>query len=216
MQSSIGPPSALQLWYVGERGYDALELELRVDGAESPVSTIEENPDCNIKHDKLPFSAQHHFVRSTVHYLHRTTRDFIAQDDVRKLLDDRLVDSTFDSYTLAVRASIALQEVELRVKPLKVRRKDYGHFGGELAEKEQALLFYLESCQNDQVRSILKTMLKGKDVTINHKKTTQRRTDINGDDGNDSEGEGEQPNEELSLASIAQRVTDALKLIESI
>ncbi|KAI1733351.1 hypothetical protein F4680DRAFT_96503 [Xylaria scruposa] len=174
------------------------------------------DPDC-IKHNKLPFSEQHHFVRSTVHYLHRTTRDFMALDGARKLLNDRLAMSKFDSYNLlAIHASIAVHEVELRARRLGLGSQDYSYFGGELAEKERTFLSYLESCQNNQVSSMLKRMYTGKGVKRSHQRPSQFKIAINNNNENNSEGKGRQLSEKVRTTFITQHFSNILPLIKSI
>lgn len=176
-------PRAQLLWYAGERGYDPLEtkpndetriarcyqvhlrlmsqcaglLEARTGGhmrlGESD-STDEDDPDLLRPNEQWSFSSQQHYINSTVHFIHRTTSDFLSTGDVDELLRTRLSGSAFDSNAwLATHSFLAAHEVRTRVD--KDGRSVTSFFGPELGEKSRLFRHYLKQCDNEEVSKLL-------------------------------------------------------------
>lgn len=182
---SAKSPRAQLLWYAGERAYDPLEmrlsdetriarcyqvhlrlmsqcaglLEARTGGQlrlGQPDSADEDDPDLLRPNEQWSFSSQQHYINSTVHFIHRTTRDFLSSGDVDELLKTRLSGSAFDSYAwLAIHSFLAVHEVRSRVD--KDGRSVTQFFRSELGEKSRMFQDYLEQCEDEEISKLLQT-----------------------------------------------------------
>lgn len=97
------------------------------------------------------FSIKHQYMNAAVHYLHRTTRDFLKITETKYLMASRLVNQSFDSFSwLSVHQFVVAFEVLRRVHEMDAG--SWGMFGHELREKTDLLLLYLSKCKNKKIR----------------------------------------------------------------
>lgn len=143
-------------------------LELRVDFGDRHVGTTETSLDMVIDDDTdlMRFGRKRSFkevysIDSTVHYLHRTTHDFLSQADIESLWKDRVSESRFDSVSwLATRMFIDMYETAMRVK-----ETEGGYIPSALlyewSEGLRILIITLQSSPNRGVKSMLSRMIEG-------------------------------------------------------
>ncbi|KAH8714765.1 hypothetical protein BGZ61DRAFT_213997 [Ilyonectria robusta] len=139
------PPSALTIWYSGDSESNPLEdiseetrlarcyqvhlrlmsqcaglLELRSSdfGANIVEGLEEEAARCDLlqPYELWPHSARQHYLQSTVHYLHRTTKDFLRTDEITSIIRNRINGSvqgrSFDPHRwLAIHTLVGLRRV---------------------------------------------------------------------------------------------------------
>lgn len=184
MGATSKAPSSLLLWYVGERTHEPVEeelgdrtkvarcyqvhlrlmsqcaglLELRTNTGMKSDIVDEDNPDLTRLDEGWSFSIRQHYIHSTVHYLHRTTRDFLHQPDIKKLMEERQAKSTFDCYSwLAIYAFISVYELRRRIARIQEMGvyDEWEMFGFERSEKSNYFKKCLRRARNEDVREIL-------------------------------------------------------------
>jgi hypothetical protein len=193
MAATEKAPHSLLLWYAGERGYNPLEpeasdtmrvarcyqvhlrlmsqcaglLELRMSTGSKPSVVTEDDPDLTLPDEGWSFSTRQHYIYSTVHYLHRTTRDFLHRPDIGQLMQERLAGTSFDCFSwLAIQAFIALCQVQMRIARIKELgdHDDWEMFGFELQEKENYFQRCFNKCTTEKVRIKLDHLVQCLDV----------------------------------------------------
>lgn len=182
VQSAKSPRADL-LWYAGERAYDPLEtrlsdetriarcyqvhlrlmsqcaglLEARTGGhMRLGGAAPNDEDDTNLlrPNEHWSFSSQQHYINSTVHFIHRTTSEFLSSEDVSDLLKTRLSGSAFDSNAwLATHAFLAVHEVRTRVD--QRGRSITAFFRPELGEKSKLFRQYLAQCDDQEISRLL-------------------------------------------------------------
>lgn len=182
MQVANGAPRSLLLWYAGERNYDPLDfqssaatkqarcyqvhlrlmsqcaglLEVRTASGLDLAPGSDEDPDLMRPNTTWSFSTQQDYINSSVHYLHRTTRDFLLKDEIQQLMSRRLGKSSFDGESwLAIHAFIAVHEVRSRIRRAGQAFAGWGNFGSELFQKQKQFKSLLSQCQNKEVAKAL-------------------------------------------------------------
>ncbi|KAF4447624.1 P-loop containing nucleoside triphosphate hydrolase [Fusarium albosuccineum] len=143
-------------------------LELRADLVDRHFDSTESSLDMAIDDDTdvMRFGRKRSFkevysIDSTVHYLHRTAHDFLAQADIEGLWKIRVLESRFDSRSwFATRVFIDMYEVAMRVKEIE---GEYipSFLLYEWSEGLRTFIITLESSPNRGVRSMLDKMING-------------------------------------------------------
>ncbi|KAJ3546378.1 hypothetical protein NM208_g2021 [Fusarium decemcellulare] len=143
-------------------------LELRADFVDRHLDSTESSLDMAIDDDTdvMRFGRKRSFkevysIDSTVHYLHRTAHDFLAQADIEGLWKIPVLESRFDSTSwLATRMFIDMYEVAMRVKEIE---GEYipSFLLYEWSEGLRTFIITLESSPNRGVRSMLDKMING-------------------------------------------------------
>ncbi|KAK0620839.1 hypothetical protein B0T14DRAFT_567557 [Immersiella caudata] len=149
----------------------------------------DDEPDLMRPNDKWDFSMQQDYLHSTVHYLHRTTRDFLEKQGMQEIIDERLRGSKFDGAAwLAAHSLIALGEADWRMREAGLIAMDlyegteggispqghslassYGGYGRERwgtvgfqdRGKRRNFEYWLSKCKDDNIR---RTLLDGTEL----------------------------------------------------
>jgi len=183
VHAALEPPLALTMWYAGERGYNPVEeidtptkaarcyqvylrlmsqcaglLEIRhhphKDWQSSAHQGVEDGDyDCLQARTRWQFSGGRNYSYSRVHYLHRTTREFLTSPEIAMLLINRLDASTFDTY-----GWLAMHEVvEFRSSAPLIRRLGSAQ-NFHLSEPAKKLQEYTARCGNGLVRAQISSL----------------------------------------------------------
>ncbi|KAH8892335.1 hypothetical protein GQ53DRAFT_841100 [Thozetella sp. PMI_491] len=142
-------------------------LELRSFRGELAFGNIKASTDMVIDDDTdlMRFGRKRNFhdlygVDSTVHYLHRTARDFLAQEDIEHLWRGRVPEPMFDSYSwLATRTFIDLYQIEMQIQEMGSEHASAAtHY--ERGEYLRICLGYLMDSPNETVIWMLSRMVQ--------------------------------------------------------
>jgi hypothetical protein len=191
------------LWYVGERDYEPLELQLSdetklarcyqlylrlmsqcagllelrkdiddfadfadfadtdTDMAQTDLHMVAIEEDTDLMRPEGQWSFSRYGIHSTVHYMHRTTRDFFAQGDIEELLRERLGKSRFDNYSwLATHAFVEYYEAHMRMKGIGEDNISSA-VAYELQEKWAIFTIYRMNARNGSASLMLDAMSDG-------------------------------------------------------
>ena len=165
------PLYALTVWYSGEAEANPLEdlavetklarcyqlhlrlmnqcaglLELRHDGFNTSLPEDHSETDLLRRDESWSFSERQHYLRSRVHHLHRTTKDFLDRPDVASILSSRR-EPGFDVHRwLAIHTLVELRSATTK-SPRYTNEVDlWDGTGFHLSRINQNFSFYAANC----------------------------------------------------------------------
>ncbi|KAJ5381502.1 uncharacterized protein N7496_003930 [Penicillium cataractarum] len=182
VHAATEPPLALALWHSGEEVTNPMErltddiklarcyqvhlrlmsqcaglLEMRISGS-NHGNHENDDPDLMRPEGSWSFSnKQLYSLHSRVHYMHRTTRDFLQTSEIQSLCSDWLQEQNgFDAHQwLAVRTLVDLLRVQIRIRESKTEDPDdiYEFYGFELDTVERQLVYHADKVANRNIRA---------------------------------------------------------------
>ncbi|KAJ5906713.1 uncharacterized protein N7473_003629 [Penicillium subrubescens] len=182
VHASTEPPLALTLWHSGEVVTNPMEkltdniklarcyqvhlrlmsqcaglLEIRIAGIDQ-AQHEQDDPDLMRPEGSWSFSnKQIYSLHSRVHYMHRTTRDFLQTSEIKSLFQEWLGEGNgFDAHQwLAARTLVDLLRVQIRIRGSGTEDADdiYEFYGFELDSVNRQLVYHAEKVANRNVRN---------------------------------------------------------------